>query len=80
MDRPGERKIPQAYLDGQQQYHPGNRTVVRTIIHNGNDFNDAYLKIHQAIGDPRFENEMRPKTPEIQRWNQEVQRQVDDNR
>jgi hypothetical protein len=80
MDRPGERRIPQSYLDGHQQYQPANRSAVRTTIHNGNDFNDAYLKIHQVIADPRFENEMRPKSPQIQRWNQEVQQQLDDNR
>lgn len=80
MDRPGERRIPQAYLEGNTQYQPANRTVVRTVIHNGNDFNDAYLKIHQAMGDPKFENELRPKSPQIQRWSQEVQHQLDENR
>lgn len=80
MDRPGERRIPQTYLDGNYQYHPTNRTIVRTVIHNGNDMSDAYLKIHQVIGDPKFENELRPKSPQIQRWNQEVQQQLDENR
>lgn len=80
MDRPGERRIPPTYLDGQPQYQHTNRAAVRTVIHNGNDFSDAYLKLHQAIGDPRFENELRPKSPQIIRWNQDVQQQLDDNR
>ena len=80
MDRPGESRIDDAFLNGGQENYQQSRSVIKSSMNNHNDFSEAYLKINEVVNDPRYENHMRPKSPQIHQWNRSVQMQADQNR
>lgn len=80
MDRPGERRMTEAYLNGNATYLGQNRLIVRSNMNNSNDFNEVFLKLHEAINDPRYDQQMRLKTLQIQQWNRDLQYQQEENR
>lgn len=80
MDRPGQSRIAEAFLNTNQDNIHVNRGTVKSSLNNHNDFSEAYLKINEAVSDPRYERDIRAKSPQIQQWNRTVQVQVDQNR
>lgn len=73
-------RLSDSFLASDQKFARTNKEIAKKSIGDQQDFMEAFVKIHEAMNHPSYKDKLAPRAGEINNWNNNVMKQVQDNR